>query len=285
MYKQNRFEDRVVVVTGASSGIGRETAIAFAKEGAKTVLVSRSLDKLNKVAEQIDKTGGSSFVVPTDVSSREEVSSMARAVVNKFGRVDILFNNAGRTFVGPIDSPDFMEDTKQMMDTDFFGTVNTTSVILGIMKKSGKGHIINMSSIVGRKAFPKFGGYSAAMHAITAFTDALRQELHGTDINVSTIHPGLTQTSLFDNVSPEDMPPPFRRMTPLSAKAVADAVLNGVHHNHARIIVPFQPNFLLAADAISPTLGDAVVRLLPNKVISRVLGTYNGKTFQHTKAV
>ena len=122
------------------------------------------------------------------------------------------------------------------------------------------------------------------MHAITGFTDSLRQELRDTGINVSTIHPALTQTPLLDHVNPQDMPPPFRRFTPISVETVAEAVLNGVYKNQARIIVPYQPRFLLFADAISPILGDLVVKLLQNKIFSSVIGTYRGSLYQHNKS-
>jgi NAD(P)-dependent dehydrogenase (short-subunit alcohol dehydrogenase family) len=281
MSNKERFKDKVVVVTGASSGIGRATAIEFASEGARTVLVSRSREKLERVAEEIRALNSSVLVVPTDVSSPEQVSSMVSEVLTQYGGIDVLFNNAGSSYVGRVEDDNFAENAKKMMDADYFGTVNVTTEALPVMKRQGSGHIMNMSSVVGKKAFPHFGGYSAAMHAISGFTDALRQELRGSGINVSTIHPALTQTPLLDNVSPEDMPPPFRRLTPIPVKTVAKAVLDGVEHNRARIVVPFQPRFLFLADMLSPRIGDLAVRLLQNKVFSTLLGTYKGSVYHH----
>ncbi len=284
MKSKTRFKDKVVIITGASSGIGRATALAFAREGATTVLVSRSREKLERVADEIRNFNPNVLVVPTDVSLQDSVHNMVEKVMDEYGRVDILFNNAGSSFVGRIEDEDFVENTKNMIEVDFFGTVYCTKAVLPIMQKQGMGHIINMSSVVGRKAFPHFGGYSSAMHAISGFTDSLRQELGGSGISVSMIHPALTQTPLLDHVSPEDMPPPFRRFTPIPVESVAEAVLNGVDKNQARIIVPFQPKFLLLADAISPRLGDLIVRLLPNKVFSSLLRIYRGKTYEHSKS-
>ncbi len=283
MSKKDRFKDQVVLITGASSGIGRATALEFAKEGAKTVLVSRSEEKLQQVADEIRGFNQNVLVIPTDVSSVEQVGSMVQKVIAEYGRVDILFNNAGSSYVGRIDEENFVENTKKMMDVDYFGTIYLTKEVLPIMKNQGSGHIMNMSSVVGRKAFPHFGGYSSAMHAISAFTDSLRQELAGTGINVSIIHPALTQTPLLEHVKPEDMPPPFRRLTPLSVESVAKAVIEGVYYNQARIIVPFQPRLLFIADSISPRLGDLVVRGLSNKIFSRLLGTYRGKLYHEYK--
>ncbi len=281
MKSKSRFEDKVVVITGASSGIGRETALQFAREGAKSALVSRSRERLQAVADEIGAVNPDVLVVPADVSAPGEVKEAVRKVLSAFGRIDILFNNAGSSSVGAIEDDDFVEKTKRLFNVDYFGTVLVTREVLPVMKKQGSGHIMNMSSVVGRKAFPRFGGYSSAMHAITAFSDALRQELRDTGISVSTIHPGLTQTPLLNKVKPEDMPPPFKRMTPIAPEEVAKAVLNGIEHNQARIVVPFQPNVLLLADALSPGLGDMVVRLLSNKVTSRLLGTYRGHVYKH----
>ncbi|TDI89113.1 MAG: SDR family oxidoreductase [Candidatus Dadabacteria bacterium] len=283
MNKNSKFNDQVVVITGASSGIGRATALEFAREGAKTVLVSRSLEKLERVASEIRSFNPNVLAVPTDVSSPEQVHEMVEKVLSELGRIDVLFNNAGSSYVGRIEDENFVENAKKMIDTDYFGTVYTTKEVLPVMQKQGSGHIMNMSSVVGRKAFPHFGGYSSVMHAISGFTDSLRQELFGSGINVSIIHPALTQTPLLNHVRPEDMPPPFRGITPISVESVAKAVVNGVYYNQARIIVPFQPKLLLLADAISPHIGDLVVKLLSNKVFSRLLGTYRGRLYHDIK--
>jgi NADP-dependent 3-hydroxy acid dehydrogenase YdfG len=282
--KNKNYEDKVVIITGGSSGIGKATALAFAKEGAKTVLVSRSKEKLEGVADEIRQFNHDVLVIPTDVSSQEQVHEMVQKVIETYGRIDILFNNAGSSYVGRVEDDSFIEDVKKMIDIDFLGTVYTTKEILPVMRKQGSGHIMNMSSVVGRKAFPHFGGYSSAMHAISGFTDSLRQELRGTGINVSIIHPALTQTPLLSHVKPEGMPPPFRRFTPIPVEKVAEAVLNGIGKNRPRIVVPFQPKMLLLADALSPRLGDLIVRLLPNKIFASLLRTYKGSLYQHNRS-
>lgn len=282
--KKQRFKDKVVVITGASSGIGKETAILFAKEGAKTVLVSRSKGKLDSVADEMRQFNRDVLVIPTDVSSQEQVHDMVQKVIETYGRIDILFNNAGSSYVGRVVDDGFVENLRKMIDVDFLGTVYATKGVLPVMKKEKSGHIMNMSSVVGRKAFPHFGGYSSVMHAISGFTDSLRQELRGTGINVSIIHPALTQTPLLAHVSPEDMPPPFRRFTPIPVEKVANTVLDGIEKNSARIVVPFQPKILLLADAISPRLGDLIVRLLPNKIFATLLRTYKGSLYQHNRS-
>ena len=281
---KKRFQNQVVVVTGASSGIGRAAALAFAREGATTVLLSRSREKLEKVAEEIGAFSEGVFVAPADVSSKQEVDAAIANVLAKFGRIDVLFNNAGKSEVGPTDAPWFIEGVQEMFDVDFLGTVRVTQAVLPAMRRQRAGRILNMSSVVGRKAFARFGGYSSIMHAIVGYTDALRQELKGTGIEVSIIHPALTQTPLLASVRPEDMPPPFRRLSPIPAGQVAEAALKGLSKNRPRIVVPWQPKLLMLAQAISPRLGDLVVTLLQTRMFSWVFRTFRGRTYQHSSS-
>jgi len=281
MVSKNRFSNKVVLITGASSGIGKDSAIKFAGEGAKVVLVSRSKEKLEAVANEIKQFNQDVLVIPTDVSSKEQVKNAVNKTIEKFGQIDVLFNNAGSSEVGLVEDADFVEKVKKLFEVDFLGTVYFTKEVLPVMKKQGSGHIMNMSSVVGRKAFPHFGAYSSIMHAITGFTASLRQELRGSRINVSVIHPALTQTPLLEHVRQEDMPPPFKRFTPIPVDQVGKAVLDGVYNNRPRIIVPFQPKLMLLADAVSPKIGDLIVRLLPNKIFAFLLRSYKGKIYQH----
>lgn len=281
---KKRFENEVVVVTGASSGIGRAAALAFAREGAKTALLARSRDKLEAVAEEIRALSGEAFVASADVSSKDEVEAAIASVVERYGRVDVLFNNAGKSDVGPTDAPWFIDGVREMFEVDYLGTVRVTQAVVPVMRAQGSGQILNMSSVMGKKAFAHFGGYASIMHAIVGYTDALRQELEGTGIEVSTILPSLTQTPLLASVRPEDMPPPFRRLTPISAEQVAEAAVRGLSKNAARIVVPWQPRFLILAQAISPRLGNLFVRVLQTRLFGFVFGTFRGTTYRHGRA-
>lgn len=278
---KKRFRDQVVVVTGASSGIGRAAALAFATEGAKTVLLSRSREKLEAVAEEIRALGQDVFVAPADVASKEEVDAAIAAALEHYGRIDVLFNNAGKSEVGPTDAPGFVDGVREMFDVDYLGTVRVTQAVVPAMRRQGSGRILNMSSVMGRKAFAKFGGYASVMHAIVGYTDALRQELRGDGIDVSVILPSLTQTPLLSSVQPEDMPPPFRRLTPLHVDQVAEAALNGLARRKARIEVPWQPRLLMFAQAVSPRLGDLFVKVLQTRFFGWLFGTFRGRTYQH----
>jgi NADP-dependent 3-hydroxy acid dehydrogenase YdfG len=285
MARKSRFDGKTIVVTGASSGIGRASALAFAREGATTVLASRSEDKLEQVADEIRGFNPRVLVVPTDVSVREQIQHLIDKTVREFGQIDILFSNAGNAYVGPIEGSRFADDLNDMLAVSFSGVLYGAQAVLPIMKRQGAGHIVNMSSVVGRKAFPRFGGYSIAMHAISAFSDALRQELHGTGIAVTTVHPALTQTALLDEVNPADMPPPFLAMTPRTPEFVAAGILNAVYKRQARVVLPAPPRMLLLGDAISPHIGDLIVRLLSKPVFSYLIGMYHGRVYEHHPAL
>jgi len=281
MARRSSLDGRVAIITGASSGIGRATALAFARGGATTVLASRSAEKLERVAAEIRGFNPQVLVLPTDVSVREQVQHLVDRTVEEFGRIDILFNNAGNAYVGPVDDGRFVDDLNNMLAVSFYGVVYGTQAVLPVMKRQSTGHIINMSSVVGRKAFPHFGGYSITMHAISAFTDALRQELRGTGIAVTCVHPALTQTAMLDEVNPADMPPPFRAMTPRTPEFVAAGIVNAVSKQQPRVVMPAPPHTLLLGDALSPHIGDLIVRLLSKPLFSYLVGMYRGRVYEH----
>ncbi len=281
MARRSSLDGKVAIVTGASSGIGRASALAFAREGATTVLASRSTEKLERVAEEIRGFNPQVLVVPTDVSVGEQIQHLVDRTVEEFGRVDILFNNAGNAYVGPFDQGQFVDDLNNMLAVSFYGALYGTQAVLPIMKRQATGHIINMSSVVGRKAFPHFGGYSITMHAISAFTDALRQELRGTGIAVTSVHPALTQTAMLDEVNPADMPPPFRAMTPRTPEFVAAGIVKAVSKQPPRAVMPAPPHMLLLGDALSPHIGDLIVRLLSKPLFSYLVGMYRGRVYEH----
>src|SRR2546421_4453605 len=149
MARRSSVDGKVAIITGASSGIGRASALAFAREGATTVLASRSAEKLERVAEEIRGFNPKVLVVPTDVSVREQVQDLVDRTVKEFERIDILFNNAGNAYVGPLDEGRFVDDLDNMLAVSFYGAIYGTQAVLPVMKRQGSGHIVNMSSVVG----------------------------------------------------------------------------------------------------------------------------------------
>ena len=271
------FEDKVVLVTGASRGIGREIASAFGRQGAKIVLAARSAELLRAVKREIEALGSTAIAVPTDVSDEASVRVLIDTALTEFGRLDVLVNNAGIARVGGVAADAFATDLQQTLQASLFGMIHVTRRALPVFVRQGSGAIVNMSSVMGRKAFASFGSYAIVMHGVSAFSDALRQELAGSNIRVSVIHPGLTATALLDEADPADMPPPFRYMTPISPAAVASAVVQAVRRGTRRVVLPRTANMLLLGEALSPWLGDLIARALTVRPVARLLGMREAK--------
>jgi NADP-dependent 3-hydroxy acid dehydrogenase YdfG len=276
------FENDVVLVTGASQGIGKGVALAFAREGARLVLAARSADRLSQVQKEIHDLGAEAVAVPTDVTSPAAVETLVTTAMNRFGRIDVLVNNAGIGRVSAVDSETFEDDVHHTLQASLFGTIHVTQRVLPILRQQQSGAIVNMSSVMGRKAFARFGSYAIVMHAVSAFSDALRQELAGSNIRVSVIHPALTATDLLRDVDEAQMPAPFRHMTPLSADDVGRGVVAAVRRNRRRVVLPRTANMLLLGEALSPRIGDLIAFALTLRPVAGLLGMSRGKTYHET---
>jgi NADP-dependent 3-hydroxy acid dehydrogenase YdfG len=276
------FEDKVVLVTGASQGIGRGVALAFAREGARLVLAARSADRLTQVQKEVHDLGAEAVAVPTDVTSPAAVETLIATAMNRFGRIDVLVNNAGIGRVGAVDSVTFEDDVHQTLQASLFGMIDVTRRVLPILRHQGGGAIVNMSSVMGRKAFARFGSYAIVMHAVSAFSDALRQELANSNIRVSVIHPALTATDLLRDADEAEMPLPFRYMTPLSPDDVGRAVVAAVRRGRRRVVLPRTANMLLLGEALSPRIGDLIASALTLRRVVGLLGMSRGKTYHET---
>jgi len=183
----------VVAVTGASSGIGRECALAFAREGSRLAIAARRLDRLEAVAETVRAMGGEAWVMATDVGDPEQVRRFVQGAAARFGRLDVLVNNAGYGVRGKVeDTP--LESYRRLMEVNYIGTVAGCQAALPIMRRQRTGVIINVSSIVGHRALPTGGAYAATKAAQISLTEALRAELKGTGVSACSVHPIGTTT-------------------------------------------------------------------------------------------
>ena len=248
----------VVLITGASRGIGRSIALAYARRGARLVLAARNLDRLTSVQREAEANGAEVLISATDITDPSAAEVLMSATIARFGRIDVLVNNAGIGRVGAVSGATFEADLHATMQASLFGMIRLSQRALSLMRAQRSGAIVTMSSVMGRKAFERFGAYAIVMHAITAFSDALRQEVEGTGIHVAVIHPALTATDLLLDVAECDMPAPFRHMTPISSDVVAASVLEAVDGRRARTVLPWQAQMLLLGDAVSPRMGDAI---------------------------
>jgi short-subunit dehydrogenase len=192
-----RLEGATVIVTGASAGIGRETALAFARRGSNVVLAARREERLAALARQVERIGVQALVVPTDVGRSEDVEWMVGAAIERFGRIDVLVNNAGFGFSGTIEETT-EADMRELLDVNYMGAFNAIRAVLPHMRRQGTGHIVNVASVVGKLAFPFHGAYSASKFAMVALTESLRGELDGSGVTATVVLPGSTRTEFFD---------------------------------------------------------------------------------------
>ncbi len=189
------FKNKVIVITGAGSGIGRATALAFAKEGAVLVIADKDEQRLKTVQGEIQSLGAKALIKPTDVSDKEQVRQLSEFVIREMGRVDILHNNAGVSVGGRIeDTP--LEDWEWLLGINLWGVIYGVHYFLPSMIKQRSGHIVNTSSVLGLAATPATGTYSTAKFAVTGLGEALRPEVRKYGIGVTTVCPGLINTRI-----------------------------------------------------------------------------------------
>ena len=197
------FRGRVVLVTGASAGIGRATALAFAHSGAKVVLVARRPQALAAVAREVRAAGAEALVAAADVAKPAEVAAAFRKAQRRFGGVDIVVNNAGVMIPAEVTGMD-PADLQSMLDVNLFGALHVMQQAVKHMRGRGHGHIVNVASLAGRRGFSPLGGYCASKFALVGLTEALRTELVGERIHVSMVMPGVVDTAMATTLQGRD---------------------------------------------------------------------------------
>jgi len=224
-------KDKVVIITGASSGIGYATALKLSKAGAKIAIGARRVEKLEELAKQITDNGGEVFYQKLDVTKREECENFAKAVLQKWNSIDILVNNAGLMPLSFFKSLKF-DEWDRMVDVNIKGVLYTTGAVITHMKEKKSGHIVNLSSVAGRIVFPAGSVYCATKHAVAAFSEGLRQEFSvRSNIRVTSIEPGVVATELNDTITDESLKgfvENTKKMEALQADDIANAILYAV---------------------------------------------------------
>ncbi|HLC26317.1 MAG TPA: SDR family NAD(P)-dependent oxidoreductase [bacterium] len=251
-------QGKVVLITGASSGIGRETALAFARRGARLAVAARRQHLLESLAHELDSLGCDTLCVPVDVSNPAQIHHMVHRVHQYFGRLEILINNAGFGLAASLEETT-PEEMSRIFAVNTFAVFHAMLEAIPLMRRSGYGHIINVASSVGRRAIPFCGAYSASKYALVGLSESLRVELAGSGIHVSTVFPVRTETEFF-SVLVNKMENPYSGMGPLQPAArVAEAIVSCARHPRAEVL-PF-PWLRLAIilNAISPRLVDAIL--------------------------
>ncbi|MDX1596914.1 MAG: SDR family NAD(P)-dependent oxidoreductase [Nitrosopumilaceae archaeon] len=229
------FKNRVVVITGASSGIGRASAIQFAKKGANVVLVSRRKTKLEELENELEKFDIETLVCPCDVSDKFQVRNMAKSVLDEFHKIDVLVNNAGFAIFDSVENTS-IEDIESQMNTNYFGMVYCIKEFLPKMREQNKGHIVNVASVAGSFGLPGIASYCASKFAMLGFSEGLKHELADTGVDITVVSPIMVRTRFFDHPSFKNIPK--YSSTSLNAETVANAILRAANSPRLEIIVP-----------------------------------------------
>lgn len=232
-------EGKVVAITGASSGIGKATALALSQAGAKVALGARRTDRLNQIEEEIKQNNKDALSQKLDVTKKEECNNFINTILDKWNSVDILINNAGLMPLSFIKNLK-IDEWERMIDVNLKGVLYCTAAVIPHMKEKKSGHIVNLSSVAGRIVFPAGSVYCATKHAVTAFSEGLRQELSvRSNIRVTCIEPGVVATELTDTITDEALQgfiENVKKMESLKAEDIANAILYAVESpNHVNV--------------------------------------------------
>jgi uncharacterized protein len=234
-----KLQGKVAIITGASMGIGEAIAKVFAHEGAKVVLCSRDLERVEAARQRIG-AGENSISVVCDVSRREQVDALVRAALKKFGRIDILVNNAGFGLNDSLDELD-MSQCRRLFETNLFGAMECMQAVIPIMRRLGGGDIVNISSVSGHISMPYTSVYAASKHGMQAVGRATRMELKRDNINVLTVSPGFIATDFGKNMVKGKRAQRLSGSAKYGAKpeVVAHATVRGLLKRKREVVVPW----------------------------------------------
>lgn len=250
-----KLQGAVAMVTGASSGIGRATALALARKGARVVLAARNVPALEALAVEIEQLGQAALVCQTDVTRPEEIRMLIGKVLSDWGRIDVLVTSSGQYIRSPIRELT-LPLAEQSMRVNFYGAISVALGVLPEMLAQRNGHIVLVSSMDARLALPFDAPYTVAKAALLGFGDTLRKELYGSGVSVTSVLPGRVDTPMIAGMM----------FHPLSAKisprAVAQAILRAIERRQPVVVLPPQAGLLSLVSTLSPTLADWIIRLL-----------------------
>jgi NADP-dependent 3-hydroxy acid dehydrogenase YdfG len=247
----------VAVVTGASSGIGEATARELASRGAAVVAAARDAEKLGALVRGISASGGRAIASRTDVADREAVEAMVGLAVEEFGSLDLLVNNAGLGLSGRV-AELRAEDLRYVFEVNTIGPLNSIQAALPRMGRGGR--IINVSSVVGRRAIPKVGGYCASKFALNALSDALRVELASRGVSVTSVYPGTTRTSFRDNSRRTRDEKRGWRPKGVTPEKVAARIAYAAEKGPREVYVTLTDRLFIAGVTLFPGLTDRALR-------------------------
>jgi uncharacterized protein len=254
-----RLKGAGVLITGASSGIGRATAIELARAGCRVAVAARRADRLEETASRCREHGAEVLVRPTDVSRRDECFGLVTEVTSTFGSVDILVNNAGFALLDRIESAD-IDEVRRMIDTNLLGAFHCTQAVLPQMLERRDGTIVNVSSITGLMGYAGMGMYGATKFAMTGMTEALRDEVIDRGVRVILVCPGATSSEFFIHAEQNKIPAASRLVSRLAPEDVAKGIRKAIERERVRVIVPFAAHLYIRFKELAPRSAHYIMR-------------------------
>jgi short-subunit dehydrogenase len=250
---------RVVAITGASAGIGRAAALRLARDGASVAICARRAEQLGRTAAEIRALGRPVLSVVADVGQEQDMNTFVRQTVEQLGRLDVMICNAGFGIAGAIDAVT-LDQMRKLIDVNYLGTFLAARAALKVFRRQGRGHLIIISSIVGKRGVPYMGAYSATKFAQVGLAECLRAELVGSDIHVSVVFPVSTDSEFFDVMSRETGATIARAMGPRqTAEDVADAIARTVARPRPEVYPHAKSRALVWLNALAPGICDRIV--------------------------
>ncbi|HEX4347079.1 MAG TPA: SDR family NAD(P)-dependent oxidoreductase [Vicinamibacterales bacterium] len=250
---------KVIAITGASAGIGRATALRLARDGHALALCARRLDRLEDVAAEVTRAGGQALPFAADVTSERDMDAFVAATRDRFGRLDVMMCNAGFGIYGTADRVS-AADMRRLMDVNYMGTFLAARAALPTFRHQNAGHLVIISSIVGKRGVPYMGPYSATKFAQVGLAECLRSEAQGSPIHVSVVYPISTDTEFFDVMTRESGHATRASGPRQSADAVANAVVRAIARPVPEVYPYRMAWWLPVLNAIAPGVCDRVVK-------------------------
>lgn len=254
-------ENKVVLITGASSGFGEDAALLFAGEGCKVVLAARRIERLQNLAEKIQNTGGEAIAIPVDITNRADIENMVQSALAIYEKIDILFNNAGIGRVDWFENHTPERDIELLVQVNLIGLMQVTRSVLPHMLARRQGHIINMISVAGLISPPLITSYSASKFGARAFTDALRREVAPLGIKVSGIYPGPAVTEFGQHIGRSEAYGSFRSKfkSRMSSEYVASRVVAVAKRPRRSLVIPWWFRIIATFDTLFPLVVDWIL--------------------------
>ena len=261
--KKNTFQENVVIITGASRGIGRELAYQLADQGAWLALAARNRERLEEVAAECRQRGGKAISVPTDVALQSDCEQLIERTVAEYGRIETLINNAGITMWSRFDELDDLAPLEQIMRVNYFGSLYCTHYALPYLKQS-KGRIVGISSLTGKTGVPTRSGYAASKHAMAGFFDSLRIEVADEGVSVTMIYPGFVATEIRERAYGADGKPlgksPVQEGKVMTAEECARLIITAISKRQREQIMTWRGKIGQWIKLIAPGIVDRIAK-------------------------